>query len=216
LSHNSTMQQGLLPLFPLPLVLFPRTALRLHIFEDRYKELIGEVLADRSEFGIVLAKEKSIAGTGCTAVVEKVLERYPDGRLDILTAGRRRFEILLLNDEKSYLRASVEFFDDDEPAAELPADVRKRALDVYQALRALDDSAPEAQLQDPQPSFQFSQLVEDLEFRQRLLRLRSESERLRELVEFCGGYIPRQRLITALKRVQPLNGHSRFRFPDRA
>ncbi len=120
MSHNSNMQPGLLPLFPLPLVLFPRTPLPLHIFEDRYKEMIGDVLPNRSEFGVVLARENGILNAGCTAVVEEVLERHPDGRMDILTVGRRRFEILDLNDEKSYLRGAVEFFDDDEPGDSRP------------------------------------------------------------------------------------------------
>jgi Lon protease-like protein len=210
------MQQGLLPLFPLPLVLFPRTALPLHIFEDRYKELVADVLPDRSEFGVVLASRESVANAGCSAVVERVLERYPDGRLDILTTGLRRFEVLSLDENKSYLRASVDFFDDDQPAAELPPGLRERALDAYQALRALDDSTPAPELQDPQLSFQLAQNIPDLDFRQRLLSVRSEPERLRQLVSFCEGYIPKQRLIASLKRVQPLNGHSPSRFPDSA
>jgi Lon protease-like protein len=210
------MQQGLLPLFPLPLVMFPRTALPLHIFEDRYKELVADVLPERSEFGVVLASRESVADAGCSAVVERVLERYSDGRLDILTTGLRRFELLSLDEGKSYLRASIDFFDDDEPAAELPAGLRERALDAYQALRKLDDSAPAAELQDAQLSFQLAQSIQDLDFRQRLLRLRSEPERLRQLVSFCEGYIPKQQLIANLKRVQPTNGHSPSRFPDSA
>ena len=113
--HNSNMQDGLLPLFPLQVVLLPGSQLPLHIFEDRYKEMIGEVLRDKLEFGVVLANEKGIVNTGCTATVDRVLREYPDGRLDILTRGRRRFEILLLNEERSFLRGAVEFFDDDEP-----------------------------------------------------------------------------------------------------
>ena len=108
------MQDGLLPLFPLQVVLLPGSQLPLHIFEDRYKEMIGEVLRDKLEFGVVLASEKGIVNTGCTATVDRVLREYPDGRLDILTRGRRRFEILLLNDERSFLRGAVEFFDDDD------------------------------------------------------------------------------------------------------
>ena len=78
------MQQELLPLFPLEVVLFPRTQFPLHIFEDRYKEMIGDAVRDNSEFGIVLTAEKGIVSTGCTAVVEEVTQRYPDGRLDIV------------------------------------------------------------------------------------------------------------------------------------
>ncbi len=82
------MQEGLLPLFPLQVVLFPGGELPLHIFEDRYKEMIGEALRDKQEFGVVLASEKGVVNTGCTATVDKVLRRYPDGRLDILADSR--------------------------------------------------------------------------------------------------------------------------------
>src|SRR5271166_4997438 len=112
------MQPGLLPLFPLQVVLLPGAELPLHIFEDRYKEMIGEVIRDRLEFGVILANEKGIVNTGCTAFIDKVLREYPDGRLDILARGRRRFEIMRLNDERAFLRGSVEFFDDFSDDAE--------------------------------------------------------------------------------------------------
>ncbi len=206
------MQQGLLPLFPLPVVLFPRTQLPLHLFEDRYKEMIANILTDHSEFGVVLAKERSIVKTGCTAVIEKVLQRYPDGRLNILTAGRRRFEIQDVDDQESYLRATVEYFDDEESGA--PPSLEQQGLEAYRRLREIDDSLPELRLGDPQISFQLAQGVEDVEFRLRLLRLRSEPERLKALVEFCESYVPKQRVIAGLKRVQPLNGHSTGRLPN--
>ncbi len=112
------MQPHLLPLFPLQVVLLPGGELPLHIFEDRYKEMIGEVLrgelAFGNEFGVVLSSEKGIVNTGCTATVDQVLRRYPDGRMDILTRGRRRFEIVEAGRRASFLRGSVDFFDDDE------------------------------------------------------------------------------------------------------
>ncbi len=209
LSHNGSMQEQLLPLFPLPLVLLPRTPLPLHIFEDRYKEMIGEALAGKTEFGIVLAREQGILNTGCTAVIEQVLKRYPDGRMDVLVAGRRRFEILTLNDEKSYLRGAVEFFDDEEGSAEQPG-VRERAVEAYNALREIDPDTPDAEMGDPQLSFQLAQAIDDADFRLRLLRTRSEAARLEQLVEFCRLYLPKQREIARMKRVQPLNGHGRL------
>src|ERR1051325_11969144 len=108
------MAAPMLPLFPLQVVVFPRTRLPLHIFEERYKEMVGNAIRDESEFGMVLAKEDGIVNAGCTVVVEKVLQMYPDGRLDILTRGQRRFEIQRLEQEKAYLQAEVEFFDDEE------------------------------------------------------------------------------------------------------
>src|SRR5258708_14152294 len=133
------MPEALLPLFPLQLVLFPGTPLPLHIFEDRYKEMIGETIRNQAEFGVVQAGQKGIANTGCTATIERVLKRHDDGRLDILTLGRRRFEILLLNEERSFLRGSVQFYDDDD-LSPAPDDLKRKALAGFAALRALGET----------------------------------------------------------------------------
>jgi Lon protease-like protein len=127
------MQGELLPLFPLSVVLLPRAELPLHVFEERYKQMIGEAIQGKTEFGVVLAAGESIVNTGCTALVERVVRQYPDGRMDIVSVGRRRFEIFLLNQEKEYLRAAVHFFDDEqaEPAS---VQLRQQALEVYQKL----------------------------------------------------------------------------------
>ena len=101
------MGTQLLPLFPLSLVLVPGMPLPLHIFDDRYKEMMADVIPEGREFGIVLAKEDGIVNVGCTAKVQKVLKRYPDGRLDVLAGGQRRFRIESLDEEKSYLQAEV-------------------------------------------------------------------------------------------------------------
>ena len=71
------------------MVVFPRTPLPLHIFEERYKEMVGGAMRDNSEFGIVLAKDDGIVNAGCTVAVEKLLQKYPDGRMDVLTRGQR-------------------------------------------------------------------------------------------------------------------------------
>ena len=82
-----------LPLFPLDVVLFPGTVLQLHIFEPRYQEMISECLAEQKTFGVVRSKEEGIAEIGCTAKIVKVAKKYPDGRMDILAEGKRRFEV---------------------------------------------------------------------------------------------------------------------------
>lgn len=202
------MQEGLLPLFPLHVVLLPGAPLYLHIFEERYKEMVGEAIQKHSEFGIVLAKDDGILNAGCTAIVEEVLKRYSDGKLDILARGKRRFEIVLLDSEKSYLRGSVQFFDDEEtePA---PQDVQQRAMEAYKMLAQLEEAeaGQEPALDDPQLSFQLARMVPDLDFRQLLLRTRSENQRMRQLADFLAEYLPKQRYITRLKRVVPMNGH---------
>ena len=204
------MQRELLPLFPLEVVLFPRTPLPLHVFEDRYKEMIGEAIRDQTEFGIVQAGEKGIMNPGCTAVVEKVLKQYPDGRMDLVASGRRRFEIILLNDEKSYLRGAVDFFDDEELDPVVP-EFQQKALDGYRALVELESSAPanEPELTDPQLSFQLAQLLPDLDFRQLLLGTRSEAQRMKQLADFLPGYVIRQRRVVQMRQVAPRNGHGR-------
>ena len=201
------MQPGLLPLFPLQVVLLPGAELPLHIFEDRYKEMIGEVIRDHVEFGVILANEKGIVNTGCTALIDKVLREYPDGRMDILARGRRRFEILMLNDERSFLRGSVEFFDDlSDDAEESPVapEVRQRAIDGY-----LEVSKEALDLDQPQLSFRLAQSVADLGFRQSMLTSRSEAERIRQLADFFPVHNLRQRRIQHVKEVAPRNGHGR-------
>jgi len=200
------MQQGLLPLFPLQVVLLPGAELPLHIFEDRYKEMMAEVIRDRIEFGVVLANEKGIVNTGCTATVDRILRQYPDGRMDIVTHGRRRFEIMMLNDERSFLRGTVEFFDDEDavPPAE---EVQQRAIRGYNELQAIASEEPLENTADPQLSFRLARPVQDLSFRQVLLNTRSEAERLKRIAEFLPNYLTRQRRIQHAKSLAPRNGH---------
>ena len=208
LPHNGSMAKRLIPLFPLQVVVFPRTRLPLHIFEERYKKMVSEAVRDASEFGIVLAKEKGIVNAGCTVAVEKLLQIYPDGRMDILTRGRRRFEIQSLDEEMEFLRAQVDFFDDEdfEPA---PPELRAEALEQFRVLRELQSAEGhgEADLEDPQLSFQLAQNLPDLDFLSGLLRRRSELARLRELNRYLASYIPRQKTIQHVKTVAPRNGH---------
>ena len=196
--------------------MLPSATIPLHIFEDRYKEMMAELIASRDEFGIVLARDEGIVSIGCTATVEQVLERYPDGRLDISVLGRRRFSIESLNDEKSYLRAAVEFFNDEE-AKDVPPELRTKAILAYKRLRTTlstekqtgEPLAPEAQLDLPQMSFQMGQLISDVNKRQVLLGLRSEIARLEYLVSMLPEYTQQQEQTRLAKRVGPLNGHAK-------
>jgi Lon protease-like protein len=201
------MASRLIPLFPLQFVVFPRTPLPLHIFEERYKEMTGNAIRDQSDIGIVLAKEEGIVNAGCTVRIEKLLHTYPDGRMDLLTRGQDRFEIVDINQEKSYLQATVEFYDDDDIAA-IPADLRDRALANYNALRELArvEEPSAANLDDPQLSFQLAQILPDLDFLHSLQRDRSETGRLKQLNQYLEQYIPRQRAIERVKAAAPTNG----------
>lgn len=100
----------IIPIFPLGIVLFPHTSVPLHIFEERYKELVNACVDHGSEFGILLAGDDELRRVGCAATVSQVLRKYPDGRLDILVEGTRRFHVQEIIDNKSYLEASVVFW----------------------------------------------------------------------------------------------------------
>lgn len=205
------MQTTLLPLFPLPLVVFPRTQLPLHIFEDRYKDMVAQARSHHSEFGIVQAKENGIVNAGCTVVVNQVLKEYADGRLDILTSGVRRFEISFLDEAEPVLRGEVEYFDDDDPGP-APQTEQFRALEQYREYLELGEPRPfgDPVLTDPQLSFQLAQGLQDVDFLQTLLRNRSEIERLKQVHEFLSQYVPRQRLTARIKRLAPTNGHGQL------
>lgn len=209
------MPESLLPIFPLQLVLLPGAAVPLHIFEDRYKEMIGHAITDSSEFGIVQAGDRGILNVGCTAVVEKVVERYEDGRLDIICRGQRRFEIILLNEERDYLRASVSMFDDEENESETPAELRRTALAAYALLIGSQEPQEEADTRDSRLSFRISALIDDLGVKQTMLSLRSEKERLTQLTAFLPQYLARLKRTAHVRKVAPRNGHGMIRIGER-
>jgi len=204
----------LVPLFPLPLVLLPAMPLPLHIFEDRYKEMMGAVIAASeagtgvSEFGVVLAKDDGIINIGCTASVQKVMRRYEDGRLDLLAIGQRRFRIAGINEDRAYLRAEVEFFEDVD-LSEVPADLKRKASMAYRKLLALEGAGREPEASGSRLSFQIAYLLDDVDKRQMVLALRSEVERLEFLVRAVPDYVVQQERIALAKRVAPLNGHAK-------
>jgi Lon protease-like protein len=101
-----------LPLFPLGLVLFPGMLLPLHIFEERYKLMIAECLEQKKNFGIVYYNGEKFCNIGCSARVNRVIQKYDDGRMDILTEGMQRFQVENTSSLRPYLEAEVKYFDD--------------------------------------------------------------------------------------------------------
>jgi Lon protease-like protein len=202
------LQSPLLPLFPLDVVLFPDTPLPLHIFEPRYKEMIRECLESKLPFGVVRAKENALAEIGCTAEIVAVTKKYDDGRLDIVTEGRRRFQIRNVNHERSYLQGEVSYFED-EPCPHKGEDVQ-RAVKLHgqiMALLAADAAPPDPE--DPQLSFHLAgTLPLDLDFKQTLLGLRSESERVVGLIEYFEAILPNLRRAVKARDKAGGNGHA--------
>ena len=188
-AQGTSRPEPLLPLSPLDLVLLPHTNLLLHIFEPRYKEMIGDCLENGWEFGMLAVQDQSVEDIGCTASITKVLERFSNGEMNILVRGERRFEISQLNDEKSYLRGRPQFFEDD--LEEVPSsDLLERSMALYGRLKELAKIGTQA-IQD-KPASTDTQLSyrliagvpAELDWQQHLLELRSEHERLTLVVHY--------------------------------
>ena len=160
---------ALLPLFPLEVVLLPGTPLPLHIFEPRYKEMIGECLANDAPFGVIRALEEGIAEVGCTAEIITVTKEYPDGRMDLIAEGRKRFEVLELNQERSFLRAEVLLVPDEPNAA--AQEEKIRAIQLHLEILSLAGAVQDLSAADQnQLSFYLAgSLPLDLDFKQKLL-----------------------------------------------
>ena len=187
-----------LPLFPLPLVLFPGVPLPLHVFEERYRRLLADVRVTNNLFGLSYfdpnapgAGDRPPAGHGGCATEVVEVQPMPDGRSNILTVGVARYRVTEYADGgEPYLVARVEFFEDEGGDA---AVLRKRAGEVAEmftriasAMRSINDergSLPELPLEDPERlSFLVAAVVEmEAEDKQQLLELRSTAERLRRV-----------------------------------
>jgi Lon protease-like protein len=175
-----------LGLFPLEIVLLPTERIPLHIFEPRYKELIGECLADDGEFGLLLADDDGLRDIGTRAGVVNVLQEFEDGRLNIVVEGRERFRLLTLTAGRSFQTGEVEAVDDEErdDSAE-PDEAAERALEVFRRLaREAEADVDEPDLESPHLSFELAARVDfGAQLKQELLELRSERARLRRLAE---------------------------------
>jgi len=182
----------LLPIFPLDLVLLPGAPLPLHIFEPRYKEMISECLEQKKPFGIVRASEEGVAGIGCTAEILSVTKKYDDGRIDILTRGVDRFEVLEVNEDRSFLRAEITLLEDDDksspPADTLVSEAVRLHAEIVKIAGA-DLSGPDEAARNL--SFLLAgSLPLDLDFKQSLLSTLSEAKRLEAVVNYLQAVLP--------------------------
>lgn len=198
---------GLLPLFPLQLVALPGNAVPLHIFEPRYREMVGQAEARGTEFGIVLAKDGGIVNVGCTVFVESVTERYEDGRFDIVGRARQRFRLLSVNDELECLRGEVEYFDDEDDQPASPEKKRRALLACLEIHQSRREEAPDYDLADPELSFRLAAAIRDLDFQDSILRERSEVRRLALIVENAPKYLERAQYVEKMRHSATTNGH---------
>ena len=200
---------ALLPLFPLDVVLLPGTPLPLHIFEPRYKEMIGECRANNAPFGVIRAVGEGIAEIGCTAEIVSVTKEYPDGRLDLIAEGRERFEVLELNRQRSFLQAEV-LLVQDEPVTPTEED-SARAIQVHLEILSLAGAVQDLSAADRSIlSFYLAgSLPLDLDFKQKLLAMRSENERIVAVATYLEGIVPNLRRAAKAREKAGGNGHAR-------
>ena len=169
------------PLFPLPIVLLPSEVVPLHIFEERYKAMVARCLEERSEFGIVWLADDGLKEVGCTAQIAEVLERAPDGRMNILVRGGNPFKLLERQEDLAYPAGTVELLADgpEEVEVDVGEDARERYADL---LESITDERPDAGALSALSAYEMAASVEiDPELKQGLLESRSEEERLKML-----------------------------------
>jgi len=167
------------PLFPLGLVALPSEMIPLHIFEERYKTMIGRCRSDGTEFGIVWLAEDGLRPIGCACEVADVLEELEDGRINLVARGTRPFRIESRQDELPYPAGVVEFLDDREEEPDLEAALAAQEVYAELVLQATDRTPDPADLA-AMTAYEMAATVEfGLDAKQGLLDLRSETARMK-------------------------------------
>jgi Lon protease-like protein len=198
-----------LALFPLGLVLLPQELVPLHIFEDRYRTMIGECLDEETEFGILWLSDAGLREVGCSARITRVLERFDDGRLNILVEGATPFRLLRRIEDLAYPAGDVARLGDDPDDAEAPQleRTRERYADLVQQVT---DSRPEEEaLADLDAYGMAATLDIEAGAKQSLLELRSERGRLEQLDALMAEALERLKLHARAAERASGNGHMR-------
>lgn len=197
-------------LFPLALVLLPDEVVPLHIFEERYKRLINECREQESEFGIIYAEEDRLSAVGCAAQIVAVIDEMPDGRMNIMVRGGRRFRVGVVHEpidaEAEYLLGEVEYFDDDDDGTD---EYRQAAGAAYlELLGAMGVPEPELPVGEAPLSFRLAGSIDfGTDVKQNLIESVSESQRLADLASAFADLIPRAE--EQRKRTEAIRGNGK-------
>ncbi|MGO9488117.1 MAG: LON peptidase substrate-binding domain-containing protein [Solirubrobacteraceae bacterium] len=199
------------PLFPLGLVALPSEGVPLHIFEDRYRRMIDHCLQEEGqEFGVLWLSDEELKHTGCACEIEQVLERLPDGRMNIVVRGTRAFRLLERQDDLPYPAGVVEFLEEEPEELDGPAADSAHELYGELVMQATDRELEQDELAELD-SYRMAATVEfELPAKQQLLELRSENARLRLLATLLGSAIERLELLERAQVRAMSNGKVRF------
>ena len=170
--------------------------------------MISECLDQKKLFGVVRAKEEGVAEIGCTAEILSVAKKYSDGRMDIVTQGRERFEVMQVNQERSFLQAEVLYLHD-EPAKAGAAEIAQ-ALKLQGEIVQLAGSETASRSDDDNSQLSFrlvGPLPLDPDFKQTLLGMKSESERIQAVISYFEAILPNLRRTVQVRQRAGGNGH---------
>jgi Lon protease-like protein len=155
---------------------------------------------------MVRVKENALASVGCSATILNVTKKYEDGRLDIAAEGAQRFEIERLNQERSYLQGEITYFDD-EPS-QVASGSRETLIQLHEQLFSILGQNTEVEREVPALSFHLAnELPVDLDFKQALLEMKSEAERIETLTEYYRATIPKVEKTLQARDRASRNGH---------
>ncbi len=200
-----------IPLFPLNVVLMPGAPQPLHIFEDRYKQMVDECLEEESEFGMVLADDEGTRDVGCTARIVELVERYDDGRMVILVEGSRRFKLNNVLTGKPYYVGEIEYIEE-EPEVDITELAEECVALLERVVEAATEGSVDIEVEPPYRNLSFAiagRIEFDLETRQQILELTDERrrlEKLKELLSAAADRLEREREASEKART---NGHLR-------
>lgn len=201
-----------IPIFPLNIVILPGEPVPLHIFEARYKQLIADCAPLDGErqfqpFGISYSNKNKLNDIGCTAIVDEILHKYPEGGLDIMTYGHRRYRLLETFQEQPYLTGLVEWVVEPDEDPEL--DCRAEVLALYEQFLGV------VEVHDSTLDARASQLSYEIAYRinlekapkLELLETLSENARLRLLRTYLEDAVPQIEQAKEFRRIVRSNGY---------
>jgi Lon protease-like protein len=194
----------------------PGAPLPLHIFEERYKQMVNECLDSEMEFGMILADESGTRRVGCTARIVKLVQRYEDGRLVILVEGSRRFELKNIFTGKPYYVGEVEYLED-EPEEDVTALAEECVALLERVIEAATEGSVGIEIEPPYRNLSFAiagRIEFDLETRQQILELPTEKDRLRKVKELLTEAADKLERDRRAREIAETNGHLRRKPTD--
>jgi Lon protease-like protein len=198
------------PLFPLGLVALPSELIPLHIFEERYKTMIGRCRSEPTEFGIVWMADDGLRTIGCACEIAEVLEEMEDGRINLVARGTRPFRIEARQDELPYPAGVIEFLADrDEEPDAAAGDAAREAY--AELVRQATDRDPSPDELAALSAYQMAATVEfGLDAKQGLLDLRSETARLKLVARLFRAAVKRLDFVERAQARARSNGKVHF------